>query len=179
MRSRGFTLIEILVVLVIMAVVISIAVLSINVAGRDTQLDQESRRIVGLLDLLHQKALLEGRDFGLLVEPRGYRFLVYDTLREQWMPFDQDPQFRPRSLPAGLGFRLELDGRQIVLKTPDPKLRGDVAPAPPQIAIAASGEGTPFRLTIERDSSGATAVMSGDAFGDTRLGDASAASRAS
>ena len=44
MRSRGFTLVEILVVVVIMAVVISLAVLSIGVTGRDSQLDEESRR---------------------------------------------------------------------------------------------------------------------------------------
>ena len=48
MRSKGFTLVEILVVVVIMAVVISLAVLSIGVTGRDSQLDEESRRIEGL-----------------------------------------------------------------------------------------------------------------------------------
>ncbi|MGO9038995.1 MAG: prepilin-type N-terminal cleavage/methylation domain-containing protein, partial [Steroidobacteraceae bacterium] len=67
MRSKGFTLVEILVVVVIMAVVISLAVLSIGVSGRDSQLDEESRRIEGLVDLLHERAVLEGRDFGLLI----------------------------------------------------------------------------------------------------------------
>ncbi len=47
MRSKGFTLVEILVVLVIMTVVISLAVLSVNATGRDSQLDEESRRIQG------------------------------------------------------------------------------------------------------------------------------------
>ena len=73
MRSKGFTLIEILVVVVIMAVVISLAVLSIGVTGRDTQLDEESRRIEGLVDLLHERALLEGRDFGLRHRAHGLR----------------------------------------------------------------------------------------------------------
>jgi len=59
MRSKGFTLVEILVVVVIMAIVISLAVLSIGVTGRDSQLDEESRRIEGLLGLLHERALLE------------------------------------------------------------------------------------------------------------------------
>ncbi len=44
-RSKGFTLVEILVVVVIMAVVISLAMLSIGVTGRDAQLDEETRRI--------------------------------------------------------------------------------------------------------------------------------------
>jgi len=38
MRSKGFTLVEILVVVVIMAFVISVAVLSVGTAGRDSLL---------------------------------------------------------------------------------------------------------------------------------------------
>jgi prepilin-type N-terminal cleavage/methylation domain-containing protein len=36
MRSKGFTLVEILVVVVIMAIVISLAILSVGTTGRDT-----------------------------------------------------------------------------------------------------------------------------------------------
>ncbi len=170
MRNKGFTLVEILVVLVIMAVVISMAVLSINVGGRDSQLDEEGRRIVGLIGLLHDQALLEGRDFGMLIEPQAYEFLVYDNLRERWRPYDENPSFRRRTLPKGLRFGLALDSRPIVLKAPDPNLPGDAAPPAPQLAIAASGEGTPFQLTITRADTGAKTMVSGDAFGKTWLG---------
>ena len=37
--------------------------------GPRPQLDEESRRIEGLIGLLHERALLEGRDFGLRIEP--------------------------------------------------------------------------------------------------------------
>src|SRR6202166_1719806 len=85
MRSKGFTLVEILVVVVIMAIVISLAVLSIGVTGRDAQLDEESRRIEGLLGLLHERALLEGRDFGMRIEPSAYEFVVYEAARDRWL----------------------------------------------------------------------------------------------
>ena len=164
MRSKGFTLVEILVVVVIMAVVISLAVLSIGTTGRDSQLDEESRRIEGLVGLLHERALLEGRDFGVRIEPAAYEFVVYDARRDRWMKLDQEHEFRHRDLPKGLSFRLELDSQVVVIKPVDRKLSSDAAPAP-QLAIAASGEGTPFRLTLLRDGTSAKASVDGDALG--------------
>ncbi len=140
MRSKGFTLVEILVVVVIMAIVISLAVLSIGVTGRDSQLDEESRRIEGLLGLLHERALLEGRDFGLSIEPSAYEFVVYEAA-------------------------LQLDSQTVVLKPVDRNLKSDQVSPSPQVAIAASGEGTPFRLTLERAATNAKSSVEGDALG--------------
>jgi general secretion pathway protein H len=165
MRNKGFTLVEILVVLVIIAIVISLAVLSINVTGRDSQLDEESRRIAGLVDLLHDRALLEGRDFGLRIEPTAYEFVVYDPAHDRWMSLNQEQEFRRRTLPKGVSFQLELDSQVVVIKAIDRSLSGDEPPPGPQLAIAASGEGTPFRLTLLRDGTTAKASVDGDALG--------------
>src|SRR6202046_1495888 len=165
MRSKGFTLVEILVVVVIMAIVISLAILSVGTAGRDTQLDEETRRIEGLVGLLHERALLEGRDFGLRIEPAAYEFVVYEPRRDRWMPLDQEREFRHRDLPKGVTFELRLDSQVVVLKPIDRTLSTDQAPPGPQVAIAASGEGTPFRLTLQRDGTQAKASVDGDALG--------------
>ncbi len=165
MRSKGFTLVEILVVLVIMAVVISLAVLSINATGRDSQLDEESRRIEGLVGLLHERALLEGRDFGLRIEPSAYEFVVYDTRRDRWVMLNQEQEYRHRELPKGIRFLLQLDSQTVVIKPIDRSFSSDEPPPPPQVAIAASGDGTPFRLTLLRDATQATASVDGDALG--------------
>jgi general secretion pathway protein H len=164
MRSKGFTLVEILVVLVIMAVVISLAVLSINATGRDSQLDEESRRIQGLVGLLHDRALLEGRDFGLRIEPTAYEFVVYDPRRDRWVMLNQEQEYRHRVLPKGISFQLQLDSQTVIIKAIDRSLSNE-APPPPQVAIAASGEGTPFRLTLLRDATQARASVDGDALG--------------
>ncbi len=168
MRSKGFTLVEILVVVVIMAVVISLAVLSIGVTGRDSQLDQEGRRIEALIDLLHERAVLEGRDFGVSIQPNSYDFLVYDTIHDAWHKFDQENEYRHRELPKGVSFQLQLDQQTVVLKAADKALSGAAPPAP-QLAIAASGEGTPFRLILQRDATQARAAVNGDALGKVSL----------
>ena len=165
MRSKGFTLVEILVVVVIIAIVISLAVLSIGVTGRDSQLDEESRRVEGLIGLLHERALLEGRDFGLRIEPHAYEFVVYEARRDRWLTLDQEREFRHRDLPKGLSFQLELDSQVVVIKPIDRTLKTDAAPPGPQVAIAASGEGTPFRLTLLREGTAAKASVDGDALG--------------
>jgi general secretion pathway protein H len=164
MRNKGFTLVEILVVIVIMAVVISITVLSVSATGRDSQLDEESRRIEGLVGLLHDRALLEGRDFGLRIEPAAYEFVVYDPRRDRWMMLDQEREFRHRELPKGISFQLQLDSQTVVIKPIDRNLSSGDLPNP-QVAIAASGEGTPFRLTLQREATQAKASVDGDALG--------------
>ncbi len=165
MRSKGFTLVEILVVVVIMAIVISFAVLSIGTTGRDPQLDEESRRIEGLIGLLHDRALLEGRDFGLRIEPTAYEFVVYDARRDRWTALAQESEFRRRELPKGVSFQLELDSQIVVIKPIDRSFSSGEAPPGPQVAIAASGEGTPFRLTLLREGTTAKASVDGDALG--------------
>jgi general secretion pathway protein H len=164
MRSKGFTLVEILIVMFIITVVVSLTVLSVTSTGRDGQLDEESRRIEGLVGLLHERALLEGRDFGLRIEPTAYEFVVYDTRRNLWMMLDQEREFRHRELPKGVSFQLQLDSQTVVIKPIDRNLSSGPPPNP-QIAIAASGEGTPFRLILQRDATQAKAAVDGDSLG--------------
>jgi general secretion pathway protein H len=163
-RSKGFTLVEILVVMLIIAVIISLTVLTVSSTGRDSQLDEESRRIEGLVGLLHERALLEGRDFGLRIEPAAYEFVVYDPRRDRWMMLDQEREFRHRELPKGISFQLQLDSQTVVIKPIDRNLSSGQQPNP-QVAIAASGEGTPFRLILLRQATQAKAAVDGDALG--------------
>jgi general secretion pathway protein H len=176
-RAKGFTLVEILVVVVIIAVIISMTVLSIGTTGKDAQLDEESRRLEGLVGMLHDRAVLEGRDFGLRVEPAAYEFLAYDVIRDRWVRLDQDREFRHRALPKGLSFQLQLDSQTVVIKQPDTALSSEALPAP-QVAIAASGDGTPFRLTLQRDGTQAKAIVDGDAMGKVSRKNSDAAGKA-
>ena len=95
-RSSGFTLIEILVVIVIIGIVMSIAMLSITLVGGDNQLRDEARRIISLVEVAQDEALLQGREFGLEFMQGSYRFVEFDPLTRQWSDVIGDDTLRQR-----------------------------------------------------------------------------------
>ncbi len=114
--SRGFSLIEILVVLVIAAIIMSIAVLSLGAIGNDRDVEREAQRMRSLLQLALDEAELQGRDFGIEFIRQGYRFVEYDPLFESWAEVGGDDLLRPRSLPEGYEMELYLEDRQVELE---------------------------------------------------------------
>jgi general secretion pathway protein H len=144
--ARGFTLIEILVVVLIIGIVTAGIVLSVNVAGRDNELEKESTRLVELLKYAHEQAELQTRDFGVLFRENGYEFLTYDPRRGIWRDVYEDDALRDRVLPAGLGVRLTLEGRPVVFK-PVTKVEDKT----PQVMIFANGDLSSFEVTLERE----------------------------
>ena len=125
-RSRGFTLVEILIVVVIIAVVAATMVLSVNLTGRDRDLEKESDRLLGLVNYAREQAELQTRDFGLRFHDDGYQFVTYDRRRQLWREVYEDDILRVRKLPDGLDFKLIIDQRPVQLdptgdiKKPDP-----------------------------------------------------------
>jgi general secretion pathway protein H len=150
----GFTLIEILVVLVIIGVLAAGTVLSVGVVGKDSALDRERDRITALLDYLREQATLQNREYGMRCFDGGYEFMVFDARTAQWQRLVDDTLTRARRLPPGLEIVLRIEGRDIVL----PRARqGDseaTAELAPQIMLFSSGELNLFELTLRRDASG-------------------------
>jgi general secretion pathway protein H len=126
-RSAGFTLIEIMIVVVIIGVISAAVVLSVNLTGRDRELEKESDRLLTLVKYAREQAELQTREYGVIFHDDGYQFLAYDTRRGRWREIYEDDILRLRKLPDGLDFKLVVDARPVVLvptgevEPPDPK----------------------------------------------------------
>jgi general secretion pathway protein H len=117
-RQAGFTLLEILVVMVIIAILSAGAILSLSAFGQDRELENESDRLVTLLNYAHEQADLQTRELGLYCGEHGYRFLAFDARTNQWGDIGDDDALRKRDLPVGLTLRLAVEGRPVVLPKP-------------------------------------------------------------
>ncbi len=159
-RERGFTLIEIMIVVVIIGLMAAGIVLSIGVTGRDTELEKESDRAISLIKYVREKAELQTREFGLYCGDHDYQFLTFDPRKQIWRPVDEDDALRARKLPEGLKLRLIVEGREVVLKAPDEKSKAkkskedeekELRAFRPHVMIFSNGDLTSFQLTVERD----------------------------
>lgn len=161
--ARGYTLIELLVVLVIIGTLVSLAVLSTGNSSGSRELRNEAERLAALIGVLADEAVLDGQEYGLLVNAEGYRVLSYDNLSGTWTDAATQKEHRT---PATLRLVLELDGE--ALKLPEPEKAEDQPglaknseekkePVVPQLLILSSGELSPFRLRLEERRAGGNA----------------------
>lgn len=159
----GMTLIEMLVVLVIIGLMAAMVTVAVGVLGGDRDIDDEARRLTDVIALALEQAELEGRDFGLRLEPESYEVLAFES-RRGWRSAVGDPWFDRHALPPGLAFALETEGRRVLLRRPEgPEARL------PQIITFASGDVTPYRITIARVPGGAALTLSGAVDGTIEL----------
>jgi general secretion pathway protein H len=115
-RPGGFTLLELLVVVLIIGIVTAGMLLSMSFAGKDTDLETESRRLLALMNYAREQAELQTRQYGIFFGQHGYAFVVYDVRQGVWRTVNEDDAMRQRTLPSGLDFKLVVDARPIVLK---------------------------------------------------------------
>ncbi len=167
----GFTLVEILVVVVIIAIVAAGMMLSVNLTGRDRDLQREGDRLFALINYTREQAELQTREYGLQFTDDGYEFLVYDPLRGIWRDVTEDDALDPRKLPDGLDVKLRVEARDIVLSHPDnskDKASLDDKSSKdrtPQVMIFSDGDLTSFAARLERDNGLRTLTVTQDDTG--------------
>jgi general secretion pathway protein H len=164
-HARGFTLLEVMMVLVIMGIAASAIVF--NAAGKNTsaELQKQSQRFEVVFNMVADYAILNQQTLGLRVEPEknSYHFLRLDD-KQEWQLMPDDPLFADHALPED--FTLALNLEDLPWDTEENLFNNDVfnerlsvseagvqigeeeakKPDPPQILILPSGDITPFSM---------------------------------
>ena len=139
--ALGFTLIEILVVMVIAGVLIGALVIAAGGSG-PRELENAARRAQSLVAVACERAVIGGRDIGFAPVQGGLRFGYFEAGGWRGIEDRADEELRPRDLGEGIELEAERDGDALVLEQD--------APEQPPFACLASGELTPFVLRVTR-----------------------------
>jgi type II secretion system protein H len=103
--TRGFTLVEVLVVVLIVGLLVSVVAVRLT-SGTRQSLHDEALRLAALLAHARDEAIATGAPLAWQGSDAGYRFLRRGPDRT-WQPMDGDADLRARSLPAGVRLAIE------------------------------------------------------------------------
>ena len=146
--NAGFSLLELLIVVVIIGLLAQAVAVSWGALGNDREVEEETGRLRSVIDLLHEEALMQSRDYGVMFTETGYRFYVFDYQELAWVVPQTDRLLEQHMLRPQLGMSLVLDGRNVPL---DPDFESqDVENPEPQVMLLSSGEVTPFTIEMQR-----------------------------
>jgi general secretion pathway protein H len=136
-------------VVAIIGLLVQAVALSWRSIGTDQELQQETSRLRGMVDLLNEEALMQSRDYGIMFTQTGYRFYAFDYQLLEWVVPQADRLLETHTLRPLLSMSLVLDGREVLLEPDFEALEGET-PAP-QVMLLSSGEVTPFTVEMRRD----------------------------
>jgi len=159
-RTRGFSLLELIIVLVIIGVIVGAISISIT-DTRGDNLHFEARRLAARLNLAVDEAILINQELGLEVETNGYRFLSLNDEHWQAISSEEDNQLHEQKLPEEMEIQLSVDSlfssfeqknrvNKLFRETDEADIDEDDPDAllRPQIFLMSSGEMNPFILLI-------------------------------
>jgi general secretion pathway protein H len=130
---RGFTLIEILVVVVLIAITLSMAFAKFAPDERDV-VRGEAVRLAASLQQAQDEAVVTGVSFAWRSEAEGYEFLRRGADRN-WVPLDATEVLSPRQLPS-------------LVRVVDVEIEGQKVAAGTLVVLSPTGRASPVRVVL-------------------------------
>jgi type II secretion system protein H len=165
--QRGFTLLEIMIVVVIVGILVVGAVLSLGATGKDSGLQQERDRLAALIAYGRERGAMLTLEYGIRCGQHGYRFVYFDNRLLRWAPETVDDTLHPRKLPSGLRLDLVIEGHPIVVDDSALKVN-PIAATPPGGTLSLLGSSS--GLNAIAGSAGLGALSSGGGLSSGGIG---------
>lgn len=144
--NRGFTLIEILIVIVIIGITAGFALIAFGDFGEGRRVQFAAEQLVNTLKLSQQKAILETSTLGLRIDSKSYQILRFENV-SSWRPISDKGVFKVNYFPKNT---------IITLKTTN-----KAAPGSPAIIINSTGDMTPFTLEFGTNKDNMLTLLTG------------------
>ena len=147
-RPRGFTLIEILVVVLVVSILMGVVVNSFSGVDREQTLRGYAERFALRIEIARDRALQSNREWGIYIDRDGVRFAEFDEINGEWLERADRP-FTPDSFDAQVRFTVEVEELAGSLVSADNDDLGADEDEIPTVVLFSSGETTPFEIQIE------------------------------
>lgn len=137
--SRGFSLIELLVAMVIIGIVLTFVVLAFGDFGASKRLQMHQQHLADLIKLARIRAIIEAKTYGLHISKHSYSFFQFhhqiNSPYGHWLKMT-DSTFKTQAMPehSKMQFNHTLTNSN------------------PEILISADGHITPFTLSLATPS---------------------------
>lgn len=147
-HQRGFTLIEVMMVVVLIGVITAVVAFSLTPDSSRQRMEQEQVKLSDLFDQFSQEATVSQQPVGITIEAAGIRLWSYDDQAMKWSALES-PKIKPE-------YALEEGYRLTIQTTSSNALGGETlsgqAAIHPDAIFLPTGEVTPVRFQISDDS---------------------------
>lgn len=147
--QRGFTLIELIVVILIIGLLLTMASLSVTTSS-DKSLETEAKRFAALMKLASDETIMNSRPMAVQIGKQIYQFNFGGEVESE------DKIFRPREISDHIHINVVIEDEKINFDALD---EDELA----NIYVFPSGEMTPFIVTFYQDN-GAAYEITGDSY---------------
>lgn len=161
----GFTLIEVLIVLLIISIVTSVALLTVS-HNKNKQLESFANELAQLMTLAKEQAILQPAVLGLSLKENTFQFVVYksssDDKKQAWVTLD-DKLLGVHTIPSDFQVNVEVSGMSA---TPSDHTDDEASNNTPQVVISTNGGMTPFTIYVGKKGQKPRYAIRGDIDGN-------------
>lgn len=150
-KAKGFTLLELLVVVALIGIMLTAVVISIGDGGREKHMENEARRLVAVAKLARDEAVLMSQELAMVIGDNDYNFQRFGE--KTWEPLADERILTRHELQDGLELELELESYAFTPKRKKSKSKDrdsyEEDDTVVRVYFLSSGEMQPFILYIK------------------------------